>query len=343
MQGDACYACPTNKERNAIQAAIFQKHIQATHPNVTCDEMPPKHTLIIEGNITNSISHTTRQRIDRHLRHRIITSCGDANVMMGSKHIDPALCIYIGAYLICIDNKHLTAKVPRGNGTLCRVLGVKLKDNAQSYKWKNYYGKKVWTVNAADVEWVECEHVNKSNVMTQLESQIKELKNELDLPPKNHKSDSKAIKSKIDELNKKLAKEINGGIFKLEPEQFTPEVTVKHYHASSKKIVFRCKMMQIPANSNDATTGHKLQGMSKDAMIVSSWPTGSLAAMFKNWEYVVLSRVRTLSGLYLVKPIDMDKSFQPSPQLASYMDKIRKFEKDMLEKRQQAISRTFSN
>ena len=343
MQGDACYACPTNKERNAIQAAIFQKHIQATHPNVTCDEMPPEHTLIIEGNITSSISHTTRQRIDRHLRHRIITSCGDANVMMGSKHIDPALCIYIGAYLICIDNKHLTAKVPRGNGTLCRVLGVKLKDNAQSYKWKNYYGKKVWTVNAADVEWVECEHVNKSNVMTQLESQIKELKNELDLPPKNHKSDSKAIKSKIDELNKKLAKEINGRVFKLEPEQFTPEVTVKHYHASSKKIVFRCKMMQIPANSNDATTGHKLQGMSKDAMIVSSWPTGSLAAMFKNWEYVVLSRVRTLSGLYLVKPIDMDKSFQPSPQLASYMDKIRKFEKDMLEKRQQAISRTFSN
>ena len=343
MQGDACYACPTNKERNAIQAAIFQKHIQATHPNVTCDEMPPEHTLIIEGNITSSISHTTRQRIDRHLRHRIITSCGDANVMMGSKHIDPALCIYIGAYLICIDNKHLTAKVPRGNGTLCRVLGVKLKDNAQSYKWKNYYGKKVWTVNAADVEWVECEHVNKSNVMTQLESQIKELKNELDLPPKNHKSDSKAIKSKIDELNKKLAKEMNGRIFKLEPEQFTPEVTVKHYHASSKKIVFRCKMMQIPANSNDATTGHKLQGMSKDAIIVSSWPTGSLAAMFKNWEYVVLSRVRTLSGLYLVKPIDMDKSFQPSPQLASYMDKIRKFEKDMLEKRQQAISRTFSN
>ena len=343
MQGDACYACPTNKEQNAIQASIFQKHIQDTHPNVTCDEMPPEHTLIIEGNITSSISHTTRQRIDRHLRHRIITSCGDANVMMGSKHIDPALCIYIGAYLICIDNKHLTAKVPRGNGTLCRVLGMKLKDNAQSYKWKNYYGKKVWTVNAADVEWVECEHVNKSNVMTQLESQIKELKNELDLPRKNHKSDSKAIKSKIDELNKKLAKKMNGRVFKLEPEQFTPEVTVKHYHASSKKIVFRCKMMQIPANSNDATTGHKLQGMSKDAIIVSSWPTGSLAAMFKNWEYVVLSRVRTLSGLYLVKPIDMDKSFQPSPQLASYMDKIRKFEKDMLEKRQQAISRAFSN
>ncbi len=40
-------------------------------------------------------------------------------------------------------------------------------------------------------------------------------------------------------------------------------------------------MKQIPANRNDATTGHKLQGMSKDAIIVLSWPTGSLAAMFK--------------------------------------------------------------
>jgi hypothetical protein len=71
-------------------------------------------------------------------------------------------------------------------------------------------------------------------------------------------------------------------------------------------------MIQIPANINDATTGHKLQGMSKDVIIVSSWPTGGLATMFKNWEYVVLSCVHTLSGLYIVEPIDMDKSFKPS-------------------------------
>ncbi len=103
-------------------------------------------------------------------------------------------------------------------------------------------------------------------------------------------------------------------------------------------------MKQIPANCNDATTGHKLQGMSKDAIIVPSWLTGGLAGRFKNWKYVVLSYVRTLSGLYLVKPIDMDKSFQlqPSPQLTSYMEKIIKFEKDMLQKRQHAISKIFS-
>jgi len=183
---------------------------------------------------------------------------------------------------------------------------------------------------------------NKTNLISQLELQINELKQHLELPQNNNQSKKQTTKSKLEDLNNKLAKEMIGRRFKLEPEKFLPVISVKHYHISSKKVTFRCKMKQIPANSNDATTGHKLQGMSKDAIIVSSWPTGSLAAMFKNWEYVVLSRVQTLSGLYLVKPIDMDKSFQPSPQLTSYMDKIRKFERDMLDKRQQAIAKTFS-
>ncbi len=97
-------------------------------------------------------------------------------------------------------------------------------------------------------------------------------------------------------------------------------------------------MNQIPANSNDGTTGHKLQGMSKYIIIVSSWPTGDLLKIFKNWEYVVLSRVRTLSGLYLVEPIDMEKSFHPSSQLRSYIDKIKQKEKNVLDQRRKAMS-----
>ncbi len=61
---------------------------------------------------------------DEHLTQWIITTCGDADVTWGTKHIDPALCIYVGAYFICIDNKHLKDKVPKGNGTLCKVIGV---------------------------------------------------------------------------------------------------------------------------------------------------------------------------------------------------------------------------
>jgi hypothetical protein len=98
-------------------------------------------------------------------------------------------------------------------------------------------------------------------------------------------------------------------------------------------------MNQIPANSNDATTGHKLQGMSKDLIIVLSWPTGGLSLMIKNWEYVVLSHVRTLSGLYLVEPIDMDKSFNPSFQLKFYIERAMQKEREILEKRRINMSK----
>jgi hypothetical protein len=127
--------------RNAIQykKAIFQQHIHTTHPGVTTNILSPENTIIIEAYITSSDSKKSKQKIDRHLRNCIITTCSDADVMVGTKHIDPALCIYIGAHRICIDNKHLKSKTPRGNGTLCRVLGVKLKENATTYKWKNYY------------------------------------------------------------------------------------------------------------------------------------------------------------------------------------------------------------
>ncbi len=107
-----------------IQKAISQHHIQATHPSVATNELPPDHTLIIEAHITSSNSKKSQQKVDQHSRNCIITSCSDVDVMVGTKHIDPALCIYIGVHLICIDNKHLNSKTPRGNGTLCRVLGI---------------------------------------------------------------------------------------------------------------------------------------------------------------------------------------------------------------------------
>ena len=106
-----------------------------------------------------------------------------------------------------------------------------MKENAQSYKLKNYYRKKVWSVNADDVEWVECEHVNKAHLISQLESQINELKQQLDLPQNNHQSKKQTTKSKLEDLNK-LAKEMIGRRFKLEAEQFLPEMSVKHYHIS---------------------------------------------------------------------------------------------------------------
>jgi len=60
---DACYACPTNKEHNSIQKAIFHQHLQATHPTVTNDELPPNNTLIIEAHITSSKSKNQSKKL----------------------------------------------------------------------------------------------------------------------------------------------------------------------------------------------------------------------------------------------------------------------------------------
>ena len=102
VSSDACYACPTNAERNSIWANNFRKHVVETHPSVQSVENPPDNAVVIESDIKSSSSKRRTIKIDNVWRHRILTTCGDADVRCGMKCIDPALCLYIGAYLICI-------------------------------------------------------------------------------------------------------------------------------------------------------------------------------------------------------------------------------------------------
>lgn len=90
----------------------------------------------------------------------------------------------------------------------------------------------------------------------------------------------------------------------------------------------------LPVNIATACTGHKLQGRSKDTLIVTSWPNFKNNVVFQNWEYVVLSRVRTLNGLFLLRPLDMDKSYAPTQELIKYMKRAKKAEATLLKKRQ---------
>jgi hypothetical protein len=64
----------------------------------------------------------------------------------------------------------------------------------------------------------------------------------------------------------------------------------------------KCTVEQFPVNLNDATTGHKLQGISKDELIVQSWSYRT-----SGWPYTVVSRVRKFLGLYLNEKLDYRK------------------------------------
>ena len=341
---DVCYACPTNIERNAISAGNFQKHVMKTHPPVNDDKLPPDHTIIIEADIKSSSSQRSKQKVDNVLRHRILTSCGDAQVRVGTKKIDPALCLYVGAYVICvIDNSYLKERVPRGNGTLCRVSSIKLKDSNSERQWKNYYGRKVWTVCANDVDWLECELANKPKDIIEQEHNIISLREKIESISEKIKSPKLCSEEVTRKCNKKkklikrlatmettLQNDLQRIRFKMKAEKFSPKITVKSHPMAPTSLEFTCRMTQFPINLNDATTGHKLQGMSKDVVIITSWPKGGLSALFKNWEYVVLSRVRTLEGLYLFEPIDLEKSFKPSKELQRYMIQAREKERRLL-------------
>ncbi len=53
------------------------------------------------------------------------------------------------------------------------------------------------------------------------------------------------------------------------------------------KGISNVALKQFALNLNDATTGHKLQGIPKDGMVITKFDYSQ-----KNWVYVVLSRVR---------------------------------------------------
>jgi hypothetical protein len=64
---------------------------------------------------------------------------------------------------------------------------------------------------------------------------------------------------------------------------------------------------------NHATTGHKLQGKTVKSLVIAVW------SKVKNWAYVVISRVKTLSGLFLVNPIPEDIDFSPADEYSEMM------------------------
>ena len=160
-----------------ISAVNFKQHIPNKHPSIRGLSEPPKHTLVVETTITSS--NTTKHGPKQHnlggaFRHRILTTCWDAQVLTGSKKdVDPALCLFVGDHAVCIiDSDNLASKVPRGNGILWREVGIKMKDNAQSCRWKNYYNKKVNTILASDVEWIGLAYYPKFKNITLLEDQM---------------------------------------------------------------------------------------------------------------------------------------------------------------------------
>ena len=108
--------------------------------------------------------------------------------------------------------------------------------------------------------------------------------------------------------------------FKCEPKSSAIKITCKYLGNLPIKGI---NMTQFGVIDNIATTGHKLQGVSLDNLVINSWNYSC-----PNWVYVVLSRVRKLTGLVLNIPLDEKNDYRPKPELTRWEQDIR----DMVER-----------
>jgi hypothetical protein len=241
------YACPTNKDRCAINNAIFLKHLKQTHSQNSNDESPI-HTLMIGADKLMLVRKKSRGKKPFYCSKLLFEECSEANCKKANNsRIDPLLKLFLGCVIMLIENTDV--KEGEANGCSCIVKSIELKPNVEIQKrcingyWVNY-------VDANDVAVIKV------------------------VP------DSDSTKT-----------------FLLMPEKHSVRVNFPRPASlatdEDKRMYIAMQMNQFSMNINHATTGHKLQGKSLDQLFISSW------SYQRNWPYVLLSRARTLKGLFL--------------------------------------------
>jgi len=108
------------------------------------------------------------------------------------------------------------------------------------------------------------------------------------------------------------------GKFRLTPEvgTFRVKYPICEFGLNTR-IQTSIELQYLPVIVNHATTGHKLQGKTVRSLVIAEW------SKVKNWAYVVLSRVKTLNGLFLTKPLPDDINFSPANDYLEMMQHLR--------------------
>ena len=108
------------------------------------------------------------------------------------------------------------------------------------------------------------------------------------------------------------------GRFRLTPEVgvFRVKFPISQFGLNTR-ILASVEFRYFSVVVNHATTGHKLQGKTVESLVIAEW------SRVKNWAYVVISRVKTLDGLFLIKPIPDDIDFSPADDYLEMMKHLR--------------------
>jgi hypothetical protein len=295
---DACFACSTNKERNGVTAATFKKHIEEMHPTIVDNSPPPDHTLIIEASITmanqteiedeNEKGAGKNKRKRKRMRRRKASAAFHDTVItqLGDDDIRSTEFAANGAKI------EPALRIYPGSHHMCIT-----NEDLDQWRGNGTLCKFLRVKLRKDGRERVCKNWDGKKVWTVSVDDVEWMEFEHYPTPTGTEART----------------------FRLKPQEFA--ATIKFPLTDTLTTnVGNAKVKQVPVNSNIATTGHnhKLQGMSKDVLIVNDWNYRCA-----NWVYVVLSRVRTLAGLYLMKPLDLERSFNVPQSLIRFEQRLK--------------------
>jgi hypothetical protein len=136
-------ACHLNRDRSAMNSAVFAEHLKNTHSTFEFTS-PPSHTLVIKGSHLRW-SHSGRN-ISAVARYDLFNRCRDSDVQTasGKKFRDPLLKLFHRVPMMLTENED----VPKGiaNGTIGELMKVILKQGG---------GQHIHKINI-DGYWVNC-------------------------------------------------------------------------------------------------------------------------------------------------------------------------------------------
>ena len=119
-------------------------------------------------------------------------------------------------------------------------------------------------------------------------------------------------------VSKDVYSDLGPGYFPVGTETAPKMVSFKN------RGTFKVHIKQFPLIVGTVTTGHKLQGDTVDALHVADYGRRGYRVNKDGWLYVMLSRVKTLEGLYLSTPLETDpQKFRPRVELQAEMTRLR--------------------
>ena len=277
------YASFDNKTRDKVNTHVFENYVRGYTEK---NSRPPPDAILI---FMDELYREDGCKVKKPIRSKktFWENCGESDIFTGRQkpRLDPVLKLFLNCPVMLTHNENVASG--QANGTCALVEQILVKHGETPFKVQLDDGTQVKGLLASQVEHIQLRHCDST---------------------------------------------ISPAVFSLEAETFSfranwpiPDSLRFSPGRNGRRPTESLKMhgQQFPCVTNNATTGHKLQGKTCDHIYICNWNYAT------NWVYVVLSRVKKRTGLYLQQPLDKNTDKYKMPHsLKRMMAKFKAKEAD---------------